>query len=51
MGLIDAVCGACAVQARAVEAAAEEGLRLVHDASDHVSLAPYLEHGYQVLTL
>jgi hypothetical protein len=51
MGLIDAVCKACAVQAQAVEAAAEEGLRLVYDASGHVSLVPYAEDGYQILTL
>jgi hypothetical protein len=51
MGLIDAVCKACAVQAQAVEAAAEEGLRLVHDASGHVSLMPYVEAGYQIVTL
>ena len=51
MGLIDAVCKACAVQAQAVEAAAEEGLRLVYDASGHVSLVPYAEDGYQVVTL
>lgn len=51
MGLIDAVCKACAVQAQAVEAAAEEGLRLVYDASGHVSLMPYMSQGYQVLTL
>lgn len=51
MGLIDAVCKACAVQAQAVEAAAEEGLRLVYDASGHVSLAPYMEDGYHIVTL
>lgn len=51
MGLIDAVCKACAVQAQAVEAAAEEGLRLVYDASGHVSLMTYAEEGYQILTL
>lgn len=51
MGLIDAVCKACAVQAQAVEAAAEEGLRLVYDASGHVSLVPYVEDGYQIVTL
>lgn len=51
MGLIDAVCKACAVQAQAVEAAAEEGLRLVHDASGHVSLMPYIEAGYQIVTM
>ena len=51
LGLIDAVCKACAVQAQAVEVAAEEGLRLVHDASGHVSLVPYAEDGYQIVTL
>jgi hypothetical protein len=51
MGLIDAVCKACAVQAQAVEVAAAEGLRLVFDASGHVSLMPYQEAGYQILTL
>ena len=50
-GLIDAVCKACAVQARAVEAAAEEGLPLVSDASGHVSLVPYADAGYHVVTL
>ncbi len=51
MGLIDAVCKACAVQAQAVEAASEEGLRLVYDASGHVSLAPYMDEGYEIVTL
>ena len=50
-GLIDAVCKACAVQARAVEAAAEEGLRLISDASGHVSLMTYVEAGYQIVML
>jgi hypothetical protein len=50
-GLIGAVCKACAVQARAVEAAAEEGLCLVSDASGHVSLVPYVEAGYQIVML
>lgn len=48
-GLIAAVCKACATQAQALAAAAEEGLPLVYDASGHVSLTPYLEAGYQVL--
>ncbi len=51
MELIDAVCKACAVQAQAVEAAAEEGLRLVYDASGHVSLAPYMEADYRIVIL
>ncbi len=50
-GLIDAVCKACAVQAQALEAAAEEGFRLVYDASGHVSLMPYIEAGYRIVTL
>jgi predicted peroxiredoxin len=50
-GLIDAVCKACAIQARALDAAAEEGLRLVSDASGHVSPAPYVEAGYRVVML
>jgi predicted peroxiredoxin len=48
MGLIDAVCKACAIQMQALEAAAEEDLRLVYDASGHVSLAPYMEVGYRI---
>jgi predicted peroxiredoxin len=51
MGMIDAVCQACAVQAQALAAAAEEGLRLVSDASGHVSLAPYSEAGFQIVML
>lgn len=50
-GLIDAVCKACAVQAQAVEAATEEGLRLVYDASGHVSLMPYVQAGHRIVTL
>jgi hypothetical protein len=49
--LIDAVCKACAMQAQALQAAADEGLRLVHDASGHVSLVPHLEAGYRIVTL
>ena len=48
-GLIDAVCKACAIQAHALEAAAEEGLRLVNDASGHVSLVPYIQAGYHIV--
>jgi hypothetical protein len=50
-GLIDAVCRACALQANAVAAAQQEGLPLADDASGHVSLAKYVEQGYQVVTL
>jgi predicted peroxiredoxin len=50
-GLIDAVCQACAMQAGALEAATQENLRLVSDASGHVSLVPYTEAGYQIAML
>ena len=50
-GLLDAVCKACAIQAQALEAVAEEGLRTVSDASGHVSLAPYIEAGFRIVTL
>jgi hypothetical protein len=50
-GLIDAVCRACAVQANAVAAAEAEGLRLVNDAAGHVSLVPYAEAGYRIVTV
>jgi hypothetical protein len=50
-GLIDAVCKACAIQAKALEAASEEGLRLVDDASGHVSLVPYAESGFRIVML
>jgi hypothetical protein len=50
-GLLDAVCRACAVQAGAVAAAEAEGLRLVNDASGHVSLVPYVQAGYRIVTV
>jgi len=34
-----------------VEAAAQEGLRLVDDASGHVSLMPYVEDGFRIVAL
>ncbi len=49
--LIDGVCKACAIQAQALEAAAEEGLRLLYDASGHISLAPYMEAGCRIVIL
>ena len=49
--LFAAVCRACAVQAGALEAAQEEGLPLAADAFGHVSLASYLDQGYQIARL
>jgi hypothetical protein len=39
------------MQAGALEAAAQENLRLVSDASGHVSLVPYTEADYQIVML
>jgi len=50
-GLIDSMCRACASQAGATEAAEREALRLVGDAYGHVSLAPYLDDGFAIVTL
>jgi len=50
-GLIVAVCEACASQVGAVEAAVQEGLALVGDAFGHVSLVPFTEDGYRIVTL
>jgi hypothetical protein len=49
--LIDAVCKACAIQNGALEATEEEGFRLVNDATGHVSLVPYSEAGYHIVTV
>ena len=50
-GLFSAVCKACASQAGAVEAALQEGLALVGDAFGHVSLIPFTEDGFTIVTL
>jgi len=49
--LIDAVCRACAVKMGAIEAAEEEGLRIVDDMAGHAGMAPYIEKGYAIITL
>ena len=50
-GLIAGVCKACALQAKAVEAAQAEGIPLIDDAFGHVSLAPFIEQGFHIVTL
>jgi hypothetical protein len=50
-GLIAGVCKACAMQAGAVEAAETEGIPLIDDAFGHVSLAPFIEQGLEIVTL
>ena len=50
-GLIDVVCKACALQAGTAEIAEREGFHLVGDAMGHVSMAPYIEAGFRIVTL
>jgi hypothetical protein len=50
-GLIAGVCKGCATMHDAVEAAEALGLPLMSDAFGHVSLAPWADDGYQILTL
>ncbi|MBN1399496.1 MAG: cytoplasmic protein [Anaerolineae bacterium] len=50
-GLIAGVCRGCALVHGAVEAAEALGLPLLSDAFGHVSLAPFVEEGYQIVTL
>ena len=51
LGLIDAVCKACAVKMGVLEAAEEEGLKIVDTMAGHVGMAPYIEKGYAIVTL
>jgi hypothetical protein len=50
-GLIDAVCRACAIKTGVPAAAAGEGFRLADDISGHASMAPFIEQGYEIITL
>ena len=49
--LIDAVCRACATKMHSIDAAAKLELPVVGDLAGHPPLAPYLEDGYQIITI
>ena len=51
LGLIDGVCRACAIKMNGLEAAVAEGLRIVDDMAGHAGMAPYIERGYEIITL
>jgi hypothetical protein len=51
LNLIDAVCRACAVKMNALAAAEAENLRLADDMAGHAGMAPYIEQGYEIITL
>lgn len=50
MGLIDAVCLACATKLGALEDIKFENLPLVDDMNGHPSMGRYIEEGYEVIT-
>ena len=50
-GLIAGVFRGCAMMHGAVESAEALGLPLISDALGHVSLVPWAEQGYQIVTL
>lgn len=51
LGLIDAVCRACAIKMGTLEAAEAEGFRITDDMSGHAGMLPYIEEGYAIITL
>lgn len=50
-GLIGGVCRGCALAHGVVNAAEALGLPLLSDAYGHISLAPYLAEGWEIVTL
>jgi hypothetical protein len=51
LGLIDAVCRACAIKMGALETADTEGFRIADDMAGHAGMLPYFEQGYAIITL
>ena len=51
LNLIDAVCRACAVKMKALAAAEAENFRIADDMAGHAGMAPYIEQGYEIITL
>jgi hypothetical protein len=48
--LIDGVCKACSNKMGTLDAAKQEGLKLLDDMSGHPSMARYQEQGFEVIT-
>jgi hypothetical protein len=51
LALIDAVCRACAMKMGVLAVAEEEGFRIADDMAGHAGMAPYIEQGYDIITL
>lgn len=50
-GLIDGICKACSAKMGVLEYNQTVGLPLLDDMNGHPGMAPYLEKGFQVVTL
>jgi hypothetical protein len=48
--LVDGVCKACANKMGTLEAAQDQGLRLLDEMTGHPSMARYMEEGFEVIT-
>lgn len=51
LDLIDAVCRACALKMGVLAAAEAEGFRIADDMAGHAGMTPYIEQGYEIITL
>jgi hypothetical protein len=51
LDLIDAACRACAMKMGTLEVAEAEGFRIADDMVGHAGMAPYIEQGYEIITL
>jgi len=49
-GLVEGVCKACSGKLGTMEAAIEQGLKLLDDMSGHPGIETYLKQGYEIIT-
>ncbi len=50
-GLIEGVCYACSKKLGALDAAEEQGLKILNSMSGHVSMADFIKDGYDIVTM
>ena len=50
LDLIDGVCKACSNKMGTLDAARDQGLRLLDEMTGHPSMARYMEEGFEVIT-
>jgi len=49
-GLVDGVCKACSSKLGTIEAAKEQGLKLLDEMSGHPSMARYRDEGFEIIS-